>query len=178
MSLPTQNNKKRLSTYELVVFAMLGTMMFLSKLLLEALPNIHMLGVLTMVYTLVYRKKALFPIYIFVLMTGIYAGFNLWWIPHLYLWTILWGITILLPQNMSEKKKRVVYPVVCALHGLFYGVLYAPAQAIMFGLSFKQMILWIIAGLRWDLVHAAGNFLIGVLIYPLSTLLPKISLKK
>lgn len=177
MSSPTPN-KKCLSTYELVVFAMLGTLMFVSKLVLEALPNIHMLGVLTMVYTLVYRKKALVPIYISVLLTGIYAGFSLWWIPHLYLWTVLWAVTMLLPQNMSAKKKMAVYPVVCALHGLFYGTLFAPAQAIMFGLSLGQMLAWIAAGLPWDLIHAAGNFFIGVLIYPLSRLLLRIKAKK
>ncbi len=177
MSLPIQN-KKSLSTNELVVFAMLGTLMFVSKLVLEALPNIHMLGVLTMVYTLVYRAKALIPIYVFVLLTGIYAGFNLWWIPHLYLWAVLWGITMLLPQNMSSKRKIAVYPIVCALHGLFYGALYAPAQAIMFGLCFRQMLAWIVAGLPWDLIHATGNFLIGVLIYPLSALLLQIRSKK
>ena len=65
-----------------VIFAMLGAIMFCSKLVMELLPNIHLIGALTMIYTLVYRKKALYPIYIFVILTGLYGGFGLWWAPH------------------------------------------------------------------------------------------------
>ena len=70
-------------TREMVTFAMLGTLMFCSKLAMEALPNIHLLGMLTMVYTLVYRKKALIPIYIYVILNGAFSGFNLWWVPYI-----------------------------------------------------------------------------------------------
>ena len=66
---------------EICIFAMLGTIMYISKIVMEALPNIHLLGVLTIVYTLVYRKRALIPIYIYVMMNGLLAGFNMWWIP-------------------------------------------------------------------------------------------------
>ena len=56
---------------------MLGTIMFCSKIIMELLPNIHLLGMLTMTYTLVFRKKALLPIYIYVILNGLYAGFNI-----------------------------------------------------------------------------------------------------
>jgi energy-coupling factor transport system substrate-specific component len=173
--LNTQNKKsKALTTKEIVVFALLGTIMFCSKIILEFLPNIHLLGMLTMVYTLVFRKKALFPIYVYVFINGLYAGFATWWIPYLYIWTVLWAVTMLLPKNMPKKIAIVVYPLVCGLHGLLFGTLYAPAQALLFGLDFKGMISWIIAGLPWDAVHAAGNIVAGFLIIPLSELLRKL----
>lgn len=171
----TQNKKsKALTTKEIVVFALLGTIMFCSKIILEFLPNIHLLGMFTMVYTLVFRKKALFPIYVYVFINGLYAGFATWWIPYLYIWTVLWAVTMLLPKNMPKKIAIVVYPLVCGLHGLLFGTLYAPAQALLFGLDFKGMISWIIAGLPWDAVHAAGNIVTGFLIIPLSELLRKL----
>ena len=71
----------KLTAREMAVFGMLGSLMYLSKILLEFLPNIHLLGVLTMAYTLVYRKKALYPIYIYVLINGLMAGFAPWWLP-------------------------------------------------------------------------------------------------
>ena len=64
--------------------------------------------------------------------------------------------------------------LVCGLHGLAFGTLYAPAQALMFGLSLKGTIAWIVAGLPWDAVHALGNLAAGTLIVPLSSLLNKI----
>lgn len=159
----------------MTVFAMLGTVMFISKLVMEALPNIHLLGMFIMVYTIVYRVKALIPIYVFVFLTGIYAGFSLWWIPYLYIWVILFLATMLLPKKMPKWLCCIVYPIVCSLHGLAYGTLYAPAQAIMFGLDFNGMIAWIIAGLPWDVIHAGGNFVAGLLILPLSEFMKKLN---
>lgn len=153
---------------------MLGALMFVSKVLMECLPNVHLLGMFTMVYTLVFRRKALIPIYIYVLLNGLYAGFNMWWLPYLYLWTILWAVTMLLPRHMPRKAAAVVYPIVCALHGLAFGTLYAPAQAIMMGMSFKATLAWIAAGLPWDAIHAAGNLAAGLMILPLSELLRKL----
>jgi len=156
---------------------MLGTVMFCSKILLEVLPNIHLLGMLTMTYTIVYRKKALIPIYIYVMLNGLYAGFNVWWIPYLYIWTILWAITMLLPKQMPKKVKYIVYPAVCCIHGLAFGTLYAPAQAIMFGMSFKMTVAWIISGWPFDAIHGIGNLFAGLLIMPLSELLIKFTKK-
>lgn len=183
ISLYTQNEKSTtkkkgsLSVQEMVVFAMLGTLMFCSKIIMEVLPNIHLLGMFTMVFTIAFRKKALIPIYIYVLLNGLYAGFTIWWIPYLYVWTILWGVTMLLPKKMPKKFACVVYPLVCALHGIAFGALYAPAQALLFGLDFNQMVAWILAGLPWDTLHGVGNFFVGILIIPLSDLLIKLNNK-
>lgn len=168
-------DRKTLSTRELVIFALLGTVMFCSKILMEVLPNIHLLGMFTMTYTIVYRKKALIPIYIYVLLNGIYAGFSMWWIPYLYIWTVLWAVTMTLPANMPKKVKCLVYPIVCCLHGLAFGTLYAPAQALMMGLNFKSMVAWIIAGLPWDAIQGAGNLVAGTLVYPMSELLRRLA---
>ena len=159
---------------ELVIFSMLATLMFCSKILMEALPNIHLLGMLTMTYTIVLRKKALIPVYVYVLLNGLYGGFSMWWIPYLYIWTILWAVTMLLPRNMPKKIACVVYPVVCALHGFLFGLLYAPAQAVMFGLNGKQLVAWLVSGLSFDIIHGIGNFVAGLLILPVSEFLKKL----
>lgn len=163
----------KLSVKEAAVFSMLGAVMYCSKMLMEALPNIHLVGVLTVAYTVVYRKKALFPIYIFAMMTGLLSGFSTWWVPYLYIWTVLWAVTMLLPQSMPKKIAPLVYMTVCALHGLFYGILYAPVQAIFFGLDFKGMLTWIAAGFSFDLIHCVSNFCGAALIIPIVTLLKK-----
>ena len=65
------------------IFAMLGALMFVSKLIMEVLPNVHLLGMFTMVCAVAYRWRGLIPIYVYVLLNGIYSGFSLWWIPYL-----------------------------------------------------------------------------------------------
>ena len=177
-SLSTQNNENQISVrrkysrqiFETCLFAMLASIMLCSKLIMEALPNIHLLGALTMVYTLIFRKRALIPIYLYVFLNGLISGFSMWWVPYLYIWTILWGATMLLPKNMPGKIQMIVYPAVCCLHGLLYGILYSPAQALMFKFTFKQAIAWIIAGFPFDIIHAVGNLVAGLLIVPLTRL--------
>ena len=150
---------------------MLGGVMYASKLIMEFAPNVHLLGVFTIAFTVVYRKKALYPIYTYVLLNGMFSGFATWWIPYLYLWTVLWGVVMLLPRNMSNKMQTIVYMIVCAAHGFLFGTLYAPAQAILYGLDFKGMIAWIVAGLPWDFVHGVSNFFCGILIMPIISVL-------
>ena len=145
--------------------------MYASKLIMEFAPNVHLLGVFTIAFTVVYRKKALYPIYTYVLLNGMFSGFATWWIPYLYLWTVLWGVVMLLPRNMSNKMQTIVYMIVCAAHGFLFGTLYATAQAILYGLDFKGMIAWIVAGLPWDFVHGVSNFFCGILIMPIISVL-------
>ena len=137
----------RPTTREAAIFAMLGAIMYCSKVLLEFAPNIHLIGTLITAFTVVYRKKALYPIYVYVLLTGMFNGFATWWIPYLYIWTILWAAVMLLPQSLPKKVQPLVYMLVCAAHGFLYGTLYAPAQALLYGMPFRGMIAWIIAGL-------------------------------
>ncbi|MBD5490713.1 MAG: hypothetical protein HDR16_00880 [Lachnospiraceae bacterium] len=161
----------KLTIKEIAVFGMLGAVMYLSKMLMELFPNIHLLGVFTIAFTIVYRKKALYPIYIYVILNGIFCGFAAWWIPYLYIWTVLWGIVMLLPKKMPKKLQPVVYMTVCAAHGFLFGTLYAPVQALLFGLSFQGMIAWILAGLPWDCIHGISNFFCGILILPIVSVL-------
>ena len=155
----------------MAVFAMLGALMYASKMIMEVAPNVHLLGVFTIAFTVVYRKKALYPIYTYVLLNGIFCGFATWWIPYLYLWAVLWGATMLLPKRIPEKLRPLVYMLLCAAHGFLFGTLYAPAQALLYGLSFQKMITWIISGLPWDFVHGVSNFFCGILIVPIIKIL-------
>ena len=81
---------------------------------------------------------------------------------------------MLLPQNIPKKAKPIVYMIINASHGFLFGTLYAPAQALLFGLSFKAMIAWIIAGLPWDFVHGVSNFFCGMLIVPIINVLQRL----
>lgn len=161
----------KLSVKEIAVFGMFGALMYASKMLMEIFPNIHLLGVFTVALTLVYRQKALYPIYIYVLLNGLFAGFSTWWVPYLYIWTILWGATMLLPKKMPVWLCPIAYAALCSVHGFLYGVLYSPAQALFFGLNFEQTVAWIIAGLPFDLIHGISNLFCGILIVPLAAVI-------
>ena len=79
----------------------------------------------------------------------------------------------LIPQIrfIPEKVKPIVYMVICALHGFLYGILYAPCQALIMGLDFKGMLVWIGAGLYFDLIHGISNFFCALLVIPIVKIL-------
>ncbi len=154
---------------------MLGAMMFTSRVILAILPNIHLVGIFTMVCAIVFRVKGLIPVAIYVALEGLFAGFSPWWYAYLYVWTLLWGMTMLLPRKMPGRVAAIVYAAVCGLHGIIFGALCAPAQALAFGLDLRQTLAWIAAGLPYDILHGVSNFLVGLfLIVRLSDLLKKL----
>lgn len=158
----------KLKIREIVLFGMYGSLIFASMMVMQVLPNIHLVGVFIVVLTVVYRSKALYPIYVFVFALGLCYGFELWWIPYIYIWLPLWGAVMLLPKNMPKEIAPVVYMIVCSLHGFLFGIMYAPAQAIMFyGLDLEKTLLWIIKGIPADILHGTSNFICGILIVPL-----------
>lgn len=151
---------------------MLSTILFLSRFGLQWIPGVHPMALIIAAMTLVYRRRALVPLYSYILLDGVLHGFSMWWMPYLYIWLPLWGAFMLLGKlELSRKIQTPLYMVVCALHGLSFGLLYAPAQALMFGFSFRVTIAWIIAGLPFDIIHAISNFAVGSMIIPLSALL-------
>ena len=115
---------------ELIIFAILGSIMFVSHMVMIWIPSVHLIGLLIAAYTLTYRVKALIPLYLYVMIYGALYGFSVWWVPYLYIWLPLWGIFMLAGKlKLSVKVKIPVYMVLCAMHGLSFGIMYAPFQA-------------------------------------------------
>ncbi len=169
---------KRSVIRDIIIFAMLGTIMFISKLIMEFLPNIHAIAMFIAVFTLIYRWRALIPIYVYVFLVGLVNGFNTWWYPYIYIWAILWALIMLIPKRLSIKKRAVISAILCALHGIAYGTLYAPVQALAYGLNFEGMIAWIVAGFPFDIVHMLGNIAMSFLIVPLYKVITKLENKR
>ena len=168
----------KINIREIAVFSMLSAVMVVSKVVMEGIPNVHLLGTFVVAFTLTYRAKALFPIYGYVFVNGIWEGFNPFgWLPELYLWLILWGVVMLLPKKMPKVLAPIVYMLVSGLHGLSFGTLYAPTYALFSGMGWDRIWLWVAAGLPFDLIHGIGNFALGTLIIPISTLLKKFDKK-
>ena len=90
--------KPFLTLRELVLFGLFPAVIYTSQLLMSVLPNIHLTGMLIMLMTLLFRFKALIPLYVYVLLIGLFNGFNVWWIPYLYIWTVF--------QKKSRKTGR------------------------------------------------------------------------
>ncbi len=177
MSSPTpskglRRNSERIR--EMVLFAMLAALMFCAKIALDALPNIELIGMLTILYTAVFRAKALIPIYLYITVQLLVLGFDPLVMPYIYVWAVLWGMTMLLPKKIPEWAAMIAYPVLCSLHGFAFGALCAPLTAVLLRLDFNGMLAWIAAGFGFDITHGIGNFFTGLLVFPLVQLFQKL----
>ena len=170
---------KRNALISVIVCVMLRDLMYISDILMEFLPNIHIVAALIVITTITYRWYALISIYVYVFLNGLFAGFGPWWVGYLYIWAILWGIAMLVPRGLGKNIKRVVYVAICALHGFAFGLLYMPTQAIFFSSDPTYLWSWWSIGfVTADIYHGIGNLIFGILlIYPLSELLLKLQSK-
>ena len=90
-----------MKTREIVTMGILSAILLAAQVSLGFLPNIELVTLLLIVYTLVLKKKVFFVIYVFVLLEGMIYGFGLWWINYLYVWSVQAVITLLFRKNDS-----------------------------------------------------------------------------
>ena len=150
---------KRLSVRELVLFALLGAVMFAGKMAMAGLPNIEPVSLLVILYTLAFGRKALWSIYLYVALECVVWGLNTWSISYLYVWFLLYLASRLLRKMDSP----LGWAVVSGSFGLFFGLLCTPVQLCIGGWAYA--VSWWISGIPFDLAHCAGNFAMALLLY-------------
>ncbi len=149
--------KSRLTS--LCLMAMMGTVMVVSKEALAFLPNVELVSLLTILFTLVFRRKVIGGLAVFLLLEGVLYGFGTWWLMYLYIWPLLAGLTWLL----RWMKRSWQWAIFSGLYGLAFGTLCALVYLPMGGIP--MVIAWIISGFTFDLIHAGGNFLLALILY-------------
>ena len=152
--------------------ALMGAFMVASQVALAALPNIHIVALLIIITTLCFSWRALFSVAIFVMLEGLIFGFGIWWISYIYIWALLVPVVILFRNNESA----IIWAVIAGMHGLFFGALTAIPYLFIGG--WNMAVSYWIAGIPFDLVHCAGNFVVTlVLIKPLTKLIKTLTKK-
>ncbi len=139
--------------------ALLSAILYVSKALLEFLPNVELVSLLTILYTLVFGKEALIIVTVFNCFEVIQWGFGLWVISYLYTWPALVIMTLAVRKLLKEE--FVLWAIFSGIFGLLFGaffaVAYIPANPA-FALAY-----WI-RGLPWDVWHAAANFVLMLIL--------------
>ena len=144
---------------ELTVLALLGALMFAAKMAMAALPNIEPVSLLVLVYTAVFGKKALKPIFVYVLMEFLIWGLGLWNLNYLYVWLILFLLALAFRRMQSPWG----WAILSGAFGLGFGLLCAPVYCITGGWAFGLS--WWISGIPYDVLHCAGNFCLALALY-------------
>lgn len=155
---------------QIVTMGLLGAILLVGQLAMAPLPNIEPVTTLIIIYTLTYKKKTFFSIYIFVLLEGLIFGFGIWWVSYLYIWSFL----ALLVMALHKLDSAILWAVISGAFGLLFGALCAIPYLISGGTG-AAFAYWS-AGIPYDILHCVGNFVLTLVLYkPLSLLLQKLS---
>ena len=168
-SAPLDKHRFGLTLGEVALFGMLAALTFGAKVALSWLPNVEPVSLFVMLFAVVFGRKALYPIYIYVLLEILFYGIQLWNINYLYIWVIL-ALAAWLLRGM---KNPLGWAVLSGAFGLLFGALCAPVYLFSGGLGFA--VSWWASGIPYDLLHCAGNFVIALILFnPLRALLTKL----
>lgn len=141
---------------DIVTIGALSSVLFLSQIAFAFLPNIELVSILVIAFTLVLGRKTLYIIYVFALCEGIYYGFGIWWIMYLYVWTILYFMVRLFRKQTG----KLFWAALSGGYGLIFGALCSIPYFFISGIG-GGLAYWV-SGIPFDLIHGAGNFVVAL----------------
>ena len=156
-----QKSSKRKPIQKITRIALLGAILYVSKVALDFLPNVELVSFLTILYTLVFGSETLLIILVFNMFQLIQWGFGVWWVSYLYTWPLLALLVLVIRKILvaagGHQEEFVLWAVVSGCFGLAFGGLFALAYLPVdpgYALAY-----WI-SGLPWDVWHGTCNFML------------------
>ncbi len=151
---------------ELTLAGMMVAVIEVCKAALSFLPNIELTSFWLIMFTLCFGWKVCLVVPVFILIEGCIYGFGLWWVMYLYAWPLL----VLVAWLFRRQESVWFWSVVSGTFGLGFGLLCSipygiigAADGIRQGLY--EAAAWWVAGIPWDIMHCAGNFVLMLTLY-------------
>lgn len=133
------------------------------KIAMAPLPNIEPVTLLVIVYAVALGRRGIFPVFVYIFLEGLLFGFGIWWVSYLYIWPLLFFVSLWL----ANYKSPLLWAMVAGLFGLLFGALCSIPYLLAGGIH--AAIAYWVAGLYFDLIHGGANFFIVLLLFrPLS----------
>lgn len=159
----------KITVRELALFGVLGALTFAAKYVMSFLPNIEPVSLMVMLFAVVFGRKCLYPIYLYVMMEILFYGISLWNINYLYIWTVL-ALAAYLLRRMEHP---LGWAVLSGAYGLLFGALCGIVDVFIGGFPYA-VTKWI-SGIPFDIAHCVGNFAIALLLFgPMRQLMEKL----
>ena len=160
------DKKNGLPLGEVVLFGILGALMFALQVVMAPLPNIEPVSLLVMLFAVTFGWKSLYCVYTFVVMEILFHGLGLWNINYLYVWAVLAFAAI----GLRKMEQPLAWAMLGGVFGLCFGALCGIVDIFIGGIGYA-VTKWI-SGIPFDLMHCGGNFAITLVLWkPLRKLL-------
>lgn len=153
------NNSPGITSRSAAQIAIMAALLEAVKTALAALPNIELVTLLIILFTLTAGRKAFYAVLIFIGLECCLWGVQLWTVMYLFVWPVL-VLLVLLFRGRST----VFFCVLAGVFGLCFGALCSIIY--LFAGGVHMAIAWWITGIPWDMVHGLSNFLLCLALLP------------
>lgn len=161
-------SKTKITVRDIAITGMMIATIEVAKNALAFIPNVELVSILVILFTLYFGKKILFVIPAFILLEGCIYGFGLWWIMYLYVWPLLALITYI----MRKQESVWVWAIMSGSFGLAFGALCSIPYIVLSGP--KAAFAWWVSGIPFDILHCVSNFVLCLVLFkPLSKVMRK-----
>lgn len=112
-------NKSIITAKDVAVIGVMTATIEAVKIFLSFLPNVELVTLLIILYTLFLGKKTFAAVFAFVGVECLVWGMGIWTLMYLYIWPLL----VLLTLFLRKQKSVWVFSTLSGLFGLFFGAL-------------------------------------------------------
>lgn len=172
-----EQRTSKLTIKDIALIGVMVAVIEVSKFALSYLPNIELTSFWLILFTLFFGWKIALVVPVFIFIEGSIYGFGLWWVMYLYAWPLL----VLLVWIFRRRESVWFWSILSGAFGLCFGLLcsipYVVIGATDGGIrsGLYAGFTWWVAGIPWDIVHCAGNFIIMLVLYkPIRAVMRKI----
>lgn len=163
------------NTYQIVIIGLLSAIVFALQVALASLPNVELVTLLLLVYslTLPLFSSILISI-IFTTLEMLIWGFGDWVVGYFWIWP-LWNIVAYFLKPII-KENLYYWAIISGLWGAIFGGLFAINHGIFYGFSYS-LAYWL-RGIPFDIIHAISNYVITLILFVPTLKVVKQLLKK
>jgi energy-coupling factor transport system substrate-specific component/cob(I)alamin adenosyltransferase len=167
-----QYDKRKLSAKDIVLIGILSASITGGKMVLSAIPNVEIVTLLFMVYTVVFGiRRTLFVSIIFTTTEILLWGVHTWLLTYYIIWPLLILLTGLLSRFLTGDFTRAF---LAGAFGLTFGMYFAIVEAMLYGLNYGFV--YYIRGIPFDIIHGASNFIVVLMLFkPLERMLGRLA---
>lgn len=155
---------------DIVLIAILSATLTASKMALSFVPNVEIVTLLFIIYTIVFGFKRTILVSIIFSTTEIFLwGFNTWLLGYYLIWPLLVIATGLISKTT---KSEYIFAILAGIFGLSFGLFFSVTESIFYGIGYG--ITYWIRGLLFDIIHGFSNFILVLILFkPIKSVIEK-----